>query len=146
MNSKAIFFFLFFIVNSFLTTAQTVINLATIVGEWQVMDSKGNPAYYVEIKEKDGLYIGVISNVLNSKNPEKIICTQCSGQLKNKSVLGLSILTNMERGETKYGKGYLLDYEKGNSSPCTIWMESEGVIKVRTWWLFLYRTHAWYRV
>ncbi len=126
--------------------AQTAFNLSTIEGLWQVVDSNGDPMHYVEIYEKNNLYFGKITKLFNEKNPEQLLCRQCPNQRKNKPVLGLHIITDMERGRTKYGKGHILDYKKGRSSPCTIWMESADVIKVRSWWLFLYKTYVWYRI
>lgn len=138
--------FAFLLTCSFDAHAQTAFNTSTIEGVWQVVDSNGDPIHYVEIYVKDDLYGGKIVKLFNEKNPEALRCTECRGDLKDKSVLGLTIITDMERGESKYGKGRILDYTKGSSSPCTIWMESENVIRVRSWWLFLFKTYSWYRI
>lgn len=126
--------------------AQTIFNTSTIKGVWQVVDASGKPLHYVEIYEENDRFFGKIVELFQVETPEDLKCTACHNELKNQPVLGLPILTNMERGRTKYSKGHIMDYQKGNYSPCTIWMESENVIKVRSWWLFLYQTRVWYRI
>ena len=139
----SIIFFLSYVPS---VNAQTAINLSTIEGLWQVVNSKGDPIHYVKIYEKEDKYYGKITKLFNKKNPQKLLCSQCDDEQKNKPVIGLRIIDNMERGRTKYAKGRILDYQKGRSSPCTIWMVNEDVIKVRSWWLFLYKTTVWYRI
>jgi uncharacterized protein (DUF2147 family) len=112
----------------------------------QVVGSNRDPSYYVETYENNDNFHGKTTKLFNTKEPGLLKCKSCDGDQKDQFVIGLDIINDMERGGTKYSKGRILDYKKGNYSPCTIWMENEDIIRVRSWWLFFYRTAIWYRI
>ena len=146
MKDCTLYLIIFFLGCSLSSQSQTAFNLSTIEGLWQVVDSNGDPDYYVEIYEKDDNFYGKITKLFNREEPELLRCSNCDGDNQGQLIIGLDIITDMERGPTKYSKGRLLDYQKGRYSPCTIWMENEDIIRVRSWWLFFYKTAVWYRI
>ena len=55
------------------------------------------------------------------------------------------IITNLQKNGDVYEGGEILDPKKGKIYKCKIWLEN-GVLKVRGYWGFIYRTQTWYPV
>lgn len=146
----------FFALFTATTNAQVTAGGKTCVGTWKTIDDEtGETKSHVQIEERGGKYYGKIVKLLSKDaltksktpdNPTDILCDKCGGAKKDKPILGMEILWNMEKYSDKYGGGNILDPKKGSEYSCTMWMESADVLKVRGWWGFLYRTQTWYRV
>jgi hypothetical protein len=131
---------------SFSICAQTSFNTQTIIGVWKVSNTKGLPLYSVKIEVENDRYFGEIVEVFYTDGDSLIFCSKCSGELRNAPLVGLEVLSDMVKGPVKYSKGSFFNFINGDSSPCTMWMVNDSVVKVRSWWLFLYRTYVWYRI
>ena len=94
-----------------------------IVGHWKTIDDKdGSAKSIVNIfKASNGKYYGKIEKLF--KEPEKL-CTECEGANKDKPVLGMMIINNMEAKDEKLTGGTILDPKNGKVYRCNISLES----------------------
>lgn len=120
----------------------------TPVGTWKTIDdNSGEARSYVEIYEEEGQFFGKISKLLQAD--PGTLCDECKGDKKNKPVLGLVIIENLQPHKDFWKGGTILDPESGNDYKCSIWFDDDNteVLKVRgKHWTGLYRTQTWYRV
>lgn len=131
-----------FIILPFLLFAQN-----TIVGRWKTIDDEtGKPKSIVEIYEKNNKFYGKIIELFRQPHEDQDpICTKCEDFRKNQKIKGMVIITNMVKKEDIYEDGEILDPKKGKIYRCKMWLEN-GVLKVRGYWGFIYRTQTWYPV
>lgn len=116
-----------------------------ITGRWQTVDDDtGEAKSIVEIYQKDGQYFGEVRDLL--LKPDDTVCEECKGQLKNQPVVGMQIITDMEKEGDEYEGGEILDPETGKVYRAKMWLEDEDTLKVRGYLGFLYRTQTWQRV
>lgn len=119
----------------------------SVSGLWKTIDDKtGNPVSHVKIKEKDGEFQGTIIKLLPAATVTN--CNECEGDRKGKPLVGMKILWDMEPYKDYWSNGTILDPKTGNKYKCSIWLESEDVLKVRGYiGISLFgRTQKWYRV
>ena len=119
-----------------------------IVGQWKTIDDETNEVKsVVEIyKGKDGKYYGKIIKLFpkpgEDPNPK---CTECSGDKYNKPIIGMVILTGLEKeGKNDWDDGEILDPESGNVYDCKMWIE-DGNLHVRGYlgWSLIGRSQVW---
>ena len=117
-------------------------------GVWKTVDDEtGEAKSHVEIYEQSGQYFGKVVELLKS-DPDTI-CDECTGDKKNKPVLGMVILESLEPVKDYWGSGTIMDPENGKEYGCSIWFEEgkTGELKVRgKHWTGLFRTQTWFRV
>lgn len=139
---KSFLYTFLFLTSSLYTIAQSP------VGTWKTIDdASGEARSHVEIYEQNGRFFGKISKLLKSE--PGVLCDDCKGDKKNKPVLGLVIIENLQANKDYWKGGSILDPENGNDYSCSIWFEdgNTDVLKVRgKHWTGLYRTQTWYRV
>lgn len=138
--NKIILFFSFF---SFL-----IIQASDISGKWKTIDDQtGEVKSIVEIYQKNGKYYGKVVEILN-KDRKDALCEKCSGNKKNKSVLGLEIITDMKKDGEEYSGGKILDPESGKEYKCNITLETKTKMKVRGFigLSIIGRTQYWYKI
>ena len=110
---KQIFLFLF-LVNFTLTNAQE------IVGKWKTIDDKtGKAKSIIEIYVKNDKYFGKIVEIFD-KSRRDALCENCTGSEKNKPVLGLVIVKNLEKKDKIFENGTIMDPENGKTYSCSI--------------------------
>lgn len=101
-----------------------------IVGIWQSIDDKTNaPKALIEIK-KDALgeYSGTIIKVTPSAGykPQEF-CTKCTGALKNKPILGMTIFSKVKEVKpNQFGNGQIVDPLSGKLYKVNIKLSSNG--------------------
>ena len=109
-----------------------------IVGTWVTVadegKDKGKQTSYIEMFEKDGLFFGRITKLLlppDANNP-KDLCIKCSGDLKNKPMVGMVIVENMKKtGKIdpklgmEYSGGTILDPDEGKTYQCRMWLKGD---------------------
>lgn len=124
------------------------INAQTPVGVWKTVDDNtGEAKSHVEIYEQGGKYFGKIVKLLQRDPDTK--CISCTGDKKNKPLIGLVILDNLKPVKEYWGKGTIMDPETGKEYGCSIWFEDgkTNELKVRgKHWTGLYRTQSWFKV
>lgn len=142
MNKKTIstvFIFLFAIL---LAQSQTVI------GKWKTIDDEtGKAKSIVEIYEKSGKIYGKVIDILEEENKKKV-CVNCSGDDKDKPILGLIIVKGLTKKGSEYAGGEILDPKSGKLYKCFITLETKDKLKVRGYIgiSLLGRTQYWYRL
>ncbi len=84
------------------------------VGLWKTVDDETKEAKsLVRITETGGQLSGRIEKILSDK-PDAV-CEQCSGELKDKPVRGMTILRGLKRGEEWWEGGTILDPNNGKT-------------------------------
>ena len=126
----------------------------TLTGTWKTIadegPDKGKAKSHLEIFEKDGLYFARVAKLL--LKPQDTLCDKCKGDLYNKPVVGMIIMSNMKKtgavdsefGE-EYAGGTIMDPDKGETYRCKIWIKGD-LMTVRGYLAFFYRTQNWFRV
>lgn len=118
------------------------------VGLWKTIDDKtGDAKSYVEIYEQDGKFYGKINKLL--QRAADTTCKKCSGNKKDKLLVGMNVIENLQFSKGYWKNGTILDPESGNEYVCSIWFEPNkpDELKVRgKHWTGLYRTQTWYKV
>lgn len=96
------------------------------VGLWRTIDDKTHkPRGTVRIYEENGEYFGRIESSFDPAERDKI-CEKCSGDRKNKPVIGLVIMRGMMRHGAEYGGGEILDPENGTTYKCRFTLSGDG--------------------
>lgn len=124
------------------------VNAQSVFGKWKTIDDRtGKPKGLIEIYKKDGLMYGKILEVLE-EGREGATCVKCEGDLKDKPVVGITLIKGGKKNEDGEWKGkYLFDPEQAMTFRFKIWLNPKNVdeLKVRGYLAFLYRTQTWVR-
>ena len=121
----------------------------SIFGKWKTIDDRsGKEKAVVEIYERDGEAYGRIAKILE-EGKQDAVCTKCKGKDKNKPMVGIVVIKDMEKdddGEWKGGR--VFDPEHGVEVRGKIWLDEDNPnrLKVRGYLAFLYRTQTWIRI
>ena len=120
------------------------LNAQDIFGKWKTIDDNtGKPRSIVEIIENDGKAYGKILQLFREPGEDlDPICDDCNDYRKDKKVIGMTIITDMERDGGEWEDGEILDPENGKVYDCKLWVE-DGKLKVRGYVAFFYRTQTW---
>ncbi|MCF8053760.1 MAG: DUF2147 domain-containing protein [Deltaproteobacteria bacterium] len=118
------------------------------VGKWKTIDDETKAEKsIVEIYDVDGKLYGKIIKIL-TPGKENSLCEKCTGEDKNKPLVGLVILKNLVQKGNEYVDGTIMDPNKGKVYSCKIALEDGGAkLKVRGFigFSFAGRTQYWYR-
>ena len=116
-------------------------------GVWVSVDDVSNQrkseiSLYVE----GGKLYGQIARLLLEEDKGKQ-CVACKGDLKNKSIEGLTIIEGLEWDGTAWTGGKILDPANGKQYSCTLTLEDDQTLKVRGYLgiSLLGRTQTWYK-
>ena len=120
------------------------------VGRWKTIDdTTGKAKSIVMIWEENGKLFGRVQKLLSPPpgipNP---VCKECTGEQKDKPVLGLRILWDLQKDKDGWSGGAILDPESGKIYKCLMSLEDDGKkLKVRGFVGFsvLGRTQYWDR-
>lgn len=116
----------------------------TVTGRWTTIDDNtGKPRSVVEITEKNGKLHGHIVDLYDKSKIDKV-CELCPSDRHKKKIVGLEIIRDMAKSGNEWSKGTILDPETGKVYDCKIWLE-DGMLKVRGYVAFFYRTQTWHR-
>lgn len=136
-HSILLFFFVIFFAQS-----------QSVTGKWKTIDDEtGKAKSIVEIYEKSGKIYGKVIDILEEENKKKV-CKECSGDDKNKPILGMVIIKGLSKDGLEYTDGKILDPKNGKLYKCFITLESKDKLKVRGYIgiSLIGRTQYWYRV
>ncbi len=122
-------------------------NAQTIFGKWNsTSDETGEVDSVVEVYEKNGK---AFAKIIEIKNPDRknAVCTECEGENKNKRILGLNILTGLEKNDDEWSGGEILDPRNGKVYKCYIELVKDNKLKLRGYiGVSLFgKTKYWYR-
>ena len=119
-------------------------------GRWRTIDDRtGQAKSIVRIVETNGELQGTIETIFSPPAPSpNPLCDKCSGELKNKPVVGMRILWGLKRNGNEYTGGRVIDPEEGKTYRCKLKLvdggrklELRGYIGVSA----LGRTQTWLR-
>lgn len=121
----------------------------SITGKWTTIDDNtGEEKSVVEIYEKGGKYFGKIIKLFRKpgEDPDPV-CDDCDKEDEryNKKIIGMVIITDMEKDGEEYTDGHILDPASGKVYGCKIWVENNE-LKVRGYWGPFFRTQTWKKV
>ncbi len=116
----------------------------SIIGTWKSIDDEtGKEKSIVEIYMKDGKAFGKITKLFLSPNEiQDPFCTECTDSRKGQKVIGMTIITNMEKDGDEWEDGEILDPGNGKTYDCKLWVE-DGNLQVRGYISFFFRTQTW---
>ncbi len=120
---------------------------AQVTGRWKTVDdTDGKEKSIIEIFEKNGKLYGRVDELL--EDADKTVCERCPGDLKNKPILGMIILTDLLKSHSGGTDGKILDPGTGKSYSCYIELETPDKLKLRGYLGLpaFGRTQYWYRV
>jgi uncharacterized protein (DUF2147 family) len=120
----------------------------TVIGKWKTIDDEtGKAKSIVEIYEKSGKIYGKVVDILEVENKYRV-CSNCSGDDKNKPILGMIVIKGLSKEGAQYTNGKILDPKNGKLYKCFITLETKDKLKVRGYiGISLFgRTQYWYRV
>jgi uncharacterized protein (DUF2147 family) len=85
------------------------------VGRWRSFDDKtGQPKSIIEITEVNGELQGTVERVFSPPAPSlNPLCELCTGDRKNKPIVGMQMLWGMKKEGDEYGGGRILQPETG---------------------------------
>ena len=120
----------------------------SVVGKWKTIDdATGEAKSIVEVFSKSGKIYAKVVDILDPATKNNL-CKQCSGEDKNKPILGLIIIKGLSKDGSEYNSGEILDPKNGKLYKCALSLESKDKLKVRGYIGFslLGRTQYWHRV
>ncbi len=134
---------------SFALIAMTAfsVNAQTIFGKWKNIDEDtGKINSIVEVYKKDGKAYAKILELTDPKRKDAV-CDKCKGENKNKPIVGMNILSGLEKDGDEWNGGKILDPKNGKVYKCYIKLVNENRLKIRGYLGFslLGRTVYWER-
>lgn len=120
----------------------------SVAGKWKTIDDEtGKAIAVVEIYERGGKIFGKVHDIIDPKDRNKV-CSNCTGEDKNKPILGLTVIKGLLKDGSEYNSGKILDPKHGRLYQCFITLESKDKLKVRGYiGISLFgRTQYWHRI
>ena len=120
----------------------------SVVGKWKTIDDEtGKAISVVEIYERGGKIYGKVHDIIDPKDRNKI-CSNCTGEDKDKPIIGLTVIKGLIKDGAEYNSGKILDPKYGRLYKCFITLESKDKLKVRGYiGISLFgRTQYWHRI
>lgn len=121
---------------SSLTVAKTAraADAPSPVGLWRITDGPSKePVSLIAIAWHEGKLKGTVMRVMRSSQGEHPICQACKGALKDKAVVGMTILWDLtqEQGKPVWSGGSVLDPAIGQTYRCKLTLKDENTLEVR---------------
>ena len=107
------------------------INAQTIFGKWNSTNEEtGNIDSIIEVYEKDGKAFAKVIEIKGSAR-KNAVCEKCEDENRNKPILGLNILTGLEKNKDEWSGGNILDPRNGKIYNCYIKLIKPNKLKIR---------------
>ena len=107
------------------------INAQTIFGKWNSTNEEtGNIDSIIEVYEKDGKAFAKVIEIKGSTR-KNAVCEKCEDENRNKPILGLNILTGLEKNDDEWSGGNILDPRNGRIYNCYIKLIKPNKLKIR---------------
>ena len=119
-------------------------NAQSIIGKWKTIDDEtGKEKSIVEVFMKDGKAYGKIIKLFRTPDQDQDpICDECEDHRKDKKMIGMIVITDMEKNDDEWDEGEILDPNNGKIYDCKLWVE-DGNLQVRGYVSFFFRTQTW---
>ena len=137
-----------FILSLLILFAYSGMQAQDVTGKWKTIDDEtGKPKSIIEIYRDGDKYYGKIVQLLTEENKDGI-CHTCEGKYRDKNIIGLVILKDLEKDGDTYEDGEIMDPKNAKTYSAYIKLEEPDKLKVRGYIGFslLGRTQYWYRV
>lgn len=96
-------------------------------GLWRTFNERGQAEALVRITEHDGELRGEVVTVFSPPAPSaNPLCEDCRGELRNKPIVGMTILRGLRWDGEQYSGGEILDPDNGTIYRCRVRMVDEG--------------------
>ena len=118
-----------------------------VLGKWTTIDDNtGEARSVIEIFERGGKIYGKIVAITDPAKRDNV-CEKCTGDDKNRPILGLELLKGLEKNGDKYDGGYITDPDNGKRYKCYIELDDANTLRVRGYigMSILGRTQIWQR-
>ena len=103
---------------------------AQVTGMWKITDEKSNvEKSVVEIFEKNNKYHGRVVRILPTS--KRTHCDQCTGELKDKPLVGMVIIYDLIKTPNGGEDGTILNPANGNTYSCYIELVGPDRLKLR---------------
>jgi len=115
------------------------------VGKWKTVDDKtGKVESEVEVYQEGGKLFGKIVSLAEpmDANGKPKRCTKCTGDDKDKPIVGLVIIKGLSPSGDRYKDGTITDPADGKVYKAEVWTE-DGKLKVRGYLSMFYKTQTW---
>lgn len=121
--------------------------LQNAIGHWQVMNNDGTLGGQVETYLVSGKLFGKVTKLKASRKPDDV-CNLCSGELKNKPMLGMVIMRDMQPVGDDWADGFILDPDNGKEYHSKLWAVDKDHLSMRGYvGISLFgRTSNWVRI
>lgn len=107
------------------------INAQTIFGKWNSKNEEtGKVDSVIEIYEKNGKAFAKVVEIMNEERRDAL-CIACEGDKKDKPILGLDILSGLEKDDDEWSGGEILDPRNGKVYKCYIKLVQPNKLKLR---------------
>ena len=100
---------------------------STPVGLWKTVNEKGEPEGLVRIIEVAGEFRATVEKVYSPPAPvAEPKCLDCTGELRDKPVIGMQILRGLRWDGEQYSGGEILDPNNGKFYRCLMRVVDDG--------------------
>ncbi|QTD38248.1 DUF2147 domain-containing protein [Polaribacter batillariae] len=106
------------------------INAQTIFGKWNSKNDEGVIDSVIEIYQKDKKAYGKVVEIMNPDRKDAR-CVNCEGEFKDKPILGLHILSGLEKDDDEWSGGTIIDPRNGKTYKCYIKLVAPNKLKLR---------------
>lgn len=122
----------------------------SVEGEWTTYNEQtGSPISIVTIVRSGNTIVGRVSQIfLEPFQGEDPICSKCSGERKDKKVIGMNFFWGFKKNGDSWESGKILDPESGEIYTSKLWMDDANTLQVRGYagpLNLFYRTQTWKR-
>jgi len=117
----------------------------SLAGKWSTIDPFTNkPSSVVEVYFNGGKLYGKLVQIMDVDSPEKAICQDCPEPWKNKPLIGLVVLSGLERNGKKWeGEKAFFSRKTKRTYDGAVWLDKDklkiqiqlGPIKVSRKWV-----------
>ena len=135
------------IIFSFFALLFATLSYAQIEGKWKTIDDEtGQAKSIVEITKKaDGKYYGKVIQLLIK--PAHANCIDCKDDRKNKPILGMEVIRDMQKDGSEFTGGTITDPKTGKTYKCNISRDGDKLnVRGYVGFSFIGRSQTWYLV
>jgi lathosterol oxidase len=130
--------------------SSTALIAQSVEGRWTTYNEQtGSPLSVIEITKGGNSIEGRVSKIhLEPFQGEDPVCTKCSGDRKNKKVIGMNFLWGFKKSGDSWSTGNILDPQSGELYSSKLWLEDNNTLMVRGYagpFDMFYRTQTWKR-